>query len=56
VHLNWGDDGLMRLFQRCHDVLAPGGLLVLEPQPWKSYRQALRKQNVRRARQPPARA
>jgi 7SK snRNA methylphosphate capping enzyme len=47
VHLNWGDEGLLRLFTRCHEVLAPGGLLILEPQPWKSYRQALRKQTVR---------
>ena len=48
VHLNWGDAGLLRLFDRCHEALAPGGLLILEPQPWKSYRQALRKQMVRR--------
>lgn len=50
VHLNWGDAGLLRLFERCHELLAPGGLLVLEPQPWKSYRQALRKQDVRARR------
>ncbi|KAF8072586.1 RNA methyltransferase [Scenedesmus sp. PABB004] len=43
VHLNWGDDGLMRLFHKFFRVLAPGGLLVLEPQPWKSYRAAVHK-------------
>lgn len=52
VHLNWGDDGLLRLFDRCFDVLVPGGLLILEPQSWKSYRQALRKQHVRVVRLP----
>ncbi len=47
MHLNWGDAGLLRLFQRCCEALAPGGVLLLEPQPWKSYQQALRKQVVR---------
>ena len=43
---------MLRLFDRCHAVLAPGGLLILEPQPWKSYRQALRKQHVRVVQHP----
>ena len=43
---------MLRLFDRCHAVLAPGGLLILEPQPWKSYRQALRKQHVRNVQYP----
>ncbi len=38
VHLNWGDEGLMRLFRRVHACLRPGGVFVLEPQPWSSYR------------------
>ena len=46
VHLNWGDAGLRRLFARAFQLLAPGGLLVLEPQPWKSYGQAFRKQRM----------
>lgn len=38
VHLNWGDDGLIRLFAKIRNLLRPGGILVLEPQPWKSYK------------------
>lgn len=38
VQLNWGDEGLKRLFRRAYRHLRPGGLLLLEPQPWASYR------------------
>ncbi|XP_010535978.1 PREDICTED: probable RNA methyltransferase At5g51130 [Tarenaya hassleriana] len=37
VHLNWGDDGLITLFSKIWRLLNPGGTLILEPQPWKSY-------------------
>ncbi|PRQ46654.1 putative tRNA (guanine-N-7) methyltransferase, Trmb type, RNA methyltransferase bin3 [Rosa chinensis] len=37
IHLNWGDDGLLTLFSKIWRLLRPGGILVLEPQPWKSY-------------------
>ncbi|XP_048090685.1 7SK snRNA methylphosphate capping enzyme-like [Alosa alosa] len=37
IHLNWGDAGLKRLFRRVYKHLLPGGLFILEPQPWDSY-------------------
>ncbi|KAG7672011.1 hypothetical protein Ndes2526B_g07034 [Nannochloris sp. 'desiccata'] len=40
VHLHRGDQGLRAFFARVHSLLAPGGVFILEPQPWKSYRAA----------------
>ncbi|XP_038861746.1 7SK snRNA methylphosphate capping enzyme-like [Salvelinus namaycush] len=37
VHLNWGDGGLKRLFHRVFRHLRPGGMFILEPQPWITY-------------------
>lgn len=44
VHLNQGDKGLKRLFAKVKEALVPGGWFILEPQPWRSYKQARRKQ------------
>lgn len=44
VHLNQGDKGLKRLFAKIKQALVPGGWFILEPQPWRSYQQAKRKQ------------
>jgi 7SK snRNA methylphosphate capping enzyme len=30
----------------CYTCVTQGGLFILEPQPWKSYRQAFRKQEM----------
>ncbi|XP_061768888.1 7SK snRNA methylphosphate capping enzyme-like [Nerophis ophidion] len=37
VQLQAGDGGLVRLFRRVYQSLSPGGLFVLEPQPWQRY-------------------
>ncbi|KAJ3010030.1 hypothetical protein HKX48_007611 [Thoreauomyces humboldtii] len=40
IQLNHGDEGLRRFFKRCYTCLVPGGCLLLEPQPYESYRKA----------------
>lgn len=49
VHLNSGDEGMTRLFAHIHSLLAPGGYLVLEPQPMSNYVQAVKKNRDLRA-------
>lgn len=46
IQLNNGDDGLRRAFETARNTLKPGGALILEPQPMKSYRQAFKKQRM----------
>ncbi|KAJ1488377.1 Bicoid-interacting 3 [Baffinella frigidus] len=36
--MNHGDAGLVRLFEGCFRLLEDDGVLLVEPQPWKSYR------------------
>ncbi len=43
MHLNGGDAALHALLGRIYDLLAPGGRLILEPQPWNSYQAAVHK-------------
>jgi len=38
IHLHHGDTGIQTLFREIFRLLVPGGTLVLEPQPWSSYR------------------
>ncbi|CAG2108177.1 unnamed protein product [Medioppia subpectinata] len=38
VHLNWGDNGVKTLFKRIFSQLRPNGKLVLEAQPFCSYK------------------
>ena len=40
LHLHRGDEGLRAFFRKVHSLLSPGGLFVVEPQPWRSYRAA----------------
>eukprot|EP00033_Pygsuia_biforma_P002787 GCRY01003077.1.p1 GENE.GCRY01003077.1~~GCRY01003077.1.p1 ORF type:complete len:298 (-),score=49.48 GCRY01003077.1:21-914(-) len=38
IHLNWGDEGIKKMFKNIYDLLKPDGVLLLEPQPYSSYR------------------
>jgi 7SK snRNA methylphosphate capping enzyme len=47
IHLNGGDDALIRFFDRVHSVLDTGGVFILEPQAWDTYAKAKRMNEVR---------
>ncbi|KRX04299.1 hypothetical protein PPERSA_11423 [Pseudocohnilembus persalinus] len=38
IHLNYGDEGIMKLFKNIYYQLNHGGIFILEPQDWKSYK------------------
>lgn len=38
IHLNWGDEGIKKIFNQVFDRLTCGGIFVFEPQDWKSYK------------------
>lgn len=42
VHLQAGDAGVVRLFHRVYQSLSPGGLFILEAQPWSRYNRSKR--------------
>jgi len=46
IHLNNGDTGLLRLFDKLNGCLKIGGLLIFEPQPWPSYKKAKRNSDI----------
>ncbi|CCA72051.1 hypothetical protein PIIN_05986 [Serendipita indica DSM 11827] len=37
IHLNDGDEGIVRFFRKVHTVLHPRGVFLLEPQEWEEY-------------------
>uniref|UniRef100_A0A3Q3WQ05 RNA methyltransferase n=1 Tax=Mola mola TaxID=94237 RepID=A0A3Q3WQ05_MOLML len=50
VQLQSGDVGVIRLFKRAYQSLSPGGLFILEPQPWTSYSHSKRETTRRHFR------
>ena len=43
IHYHHGDEGIATFFRKVYAALRPGGIFILEPQPWKSYK---KKQNL----------
>jgi len=42
IHLNYSDAGIKLFFSKCHQSLKRGGLLILEPQEWESYKKKIK--------------
>lgn len=38
IHLHGGDEAVKSLFRRVYNALRPGGVLILEPQPYHTYK------------------
>lgn len=49
IHLNHLNPGLLAFFHRLHRSLRPGGRLILEPQPFASYKDSARLSDQLRA-------
>ena len=47
VHINFGDQALITFIQKLCCCVAPGGRLILEPQPWKSYARVKEKKTTK---------
>eukprot|EP00903_Cladosiphon_okamuranus_P008670 g8309.t1 len=50
MHINGGDKAVREVFRKAYDLLSPGGRLILEPQPWKSYKKSARQHGSAEAR------
>jgi len=38
IHINFGDDGVLKLFNKVFNQLSENGRFIFEPQPWSSYK------------------
>lgn len=47
LHLNTGDEGVRKVFFSIHEALTSGGLFILEPQSYASYRKKAKTQQQR---------
>eukprot|EP00752_Nemacystus_decipiens_P006706 g6029.t1 len=50
MHINGGDEAVRDVFRKAYNLLSPGGRLILEPQPWKSYKKSARQHGSAEAR------
>jgi 7SK snRNA methylphosphate capping enzyme len=50
IHLNWGDEAILKLFRKVHRALTKEGLFILEAQPWESYSKKRKMTEVRNLR------
>jgi 7SK snRNA methylphosphate capping enzyme len=47
IHLSKGDAGLKLFFRKCYQMLKRGGLFILEPQTWESYKNSVSQKNIK---------
>lgn len=46
IHLHGLDEGLVKFFRKCFECIEPGGMLILEKQGWRGYKDAKRSSQV----------